>query len=78
MQEIQDTVTEKVYTPDEDGNADETAVLFALKPKHIFVPKNTDRAIAPASDERSRLTAMLMGLASGVMLPEWQNLPAVT
>ena len=55
------------FNLDEIISADETGINYGLLPLYQFIPDDAERAAAPASDEKARITAMLWGTADGQM-----------
>ena len=54
---------------DEIISADETGINYGVLPLNQLVPADAERAAAPDSDEKARITAMLWGTADGKMRP---------
>jgi len=57
------------FNLDEVISADETGFNYGALPLLQYVPQDAQRASAPESDEKARVTAMLWGVASGKMGP---------
>ena len=55
------------FEPDEIISGDETGFNYGALPLLQYVPQDAERATAPDSDEKARITAMLWGYAAGKM-----------
>jgi hypothetical protein len=75
MAKIQEWLVKNEYTLDETVSADETGIFYGAQPKCQFVPDSVDRASAPESDEKARITDMLWGKGSGEMGPHFCIIP---
>ena len=51
------------YEEDEIISSDETGVFYGAQPLNQYVPDDARRGVAPPSDEKARITAMLWGSA---------------
>lgn len=67
LKEIQHKLVD--FDLEETISADETGCNYGAQPKNQYVPKGAERATAPDSDEKARITAMLWGKAQGGMGP---------
>ena len=59
MLEIQEQLDD--YEEDEVISSDETGVFYGAQPLNQYVPDDARRGVAPPSDEKARITAMLWG-----------------
>jgi hypothetical protein len=61
-----DRIVEKgPFTPDQTISADETGIFYGAPPLNQYVPHDTKRGAAPASDVKARLTSLQAATAAG-------------
>jgi len=69
MSKAQQRIVSGGYLPHQIVNLDETAVNWGLGPTHVYCAQNADRGEQEITDEKARVTAILMVAANGEFLP---------
>ena len=68
MAKIQHWMLVKEYDEDEVISVDETGIFYGVQPKYQYTVADAPRGLAPATDEKARITDMLGGSAGGNMM----------
>jgi hypothetical protein len=71
MRALQELIKAHKLMPADIVSADETGICLGLSPQYLYVSEGDAQATncAPTGKEKSRITAMLFGTASGEILP---------